>query len=386
MASGFLLGVARVSRRGQAGRHRLRLNLNVNFRRPTLNTAFPTPTHRSSPVSATLRPRRSLIGTVLSLCAVPLLGMGMSASLSTAQAQTSAWPTKPIRLVVVFPPGGSADQVARILAVPLGQQLGQPIIVENKAGASGSIGTAAVLAAPADGYTFAVVFDTHGVNPSLIPGMPFDTKKDVSPIVLVGTSPMVLATFAGSEYKSFADVVAAAKAKKNVSYGTIGSGSLGHLAMTLLGKGGGMDWLHVPYKGGGPLMSDAVAGHVPLSIGSVFVSKPHIDSKRLRPLVVTSPKRSPDLPDVPTVAESGFPGFEAPAWWAVVASAKTPPELIKRMNEELNRALKNPEIAKKLDAQGIDVVGGSPEVARAFIDKQIDIWAKVVKENNIKPE
>ncbi|MBP6645694.1 MAG: tripartite tricarboxylate transporter substrate binding protein, partial [Burkholderiaceae bacterium] len=244
-------------------------------------------------------------------------GLVMLGLVSAVYAQS--WPSKPIRLIAVFPPGGSVDQVARILAVPLGQQLGQNIIVENKGGASGSIGTAAVAAAAPDGYTFGVVFDTHGVNPSLIPNMPFDSKKDIYPVVLIGTSAMVLATHVGSEYKTFADVVAAAKAKKNVSYGTIGSGSLGHLAMSLLGKNGGLEWLHVPYKGGGPLMSDAVAGHVPLSIGSVFVTKPHIDSKRMRPLVVTSPKRSPDLPDVPTVAESGFPGFEAPAWWAVIA-------------------------------------------------------------------
>jgi tripartite-type tricarboxylate transporter receptor subunit TctC len=197
---------------------------------------------------------------------------------------------------------------------------------------------------------------------------------------------MVLATHVGSEYKTFADVVAAAKAKKNVSYGSIGSGSLGHVAMVLLGRSGGLDWQHIPYKGGGPLMNDAVAGHVPLSIGSVFVTKPHIDSKRMRPLVVTTSKRAPDLPDVPTVAESGYPGFEAPAWWAILAPAKTPPEIIKRMNEEVSKALKNPEVAKKLDLQGIDVVGGTPEAARVFIDKQIDIWAKVVKDNNIKPD
>lgn len=303
-----------------------------------------------------------------------------------AAAFAQSWPTKPIRLIAVFPPGGSVDQVARILAIPLAQQLGQNIIVENKGGASGSIGTAAVAAAAPDGYTFGVVFDTHGVNPSLIPNLPFDSKKDIYPVVLVGTSAMVLATNVGSDYKTFADVVAAAKAKKNVSYGSIGSGSLGHLAMSLLGKNGGIDWLHVPYKGGGPLMSDAVAGHVPLSIGSVFVTKPHIDSKRMRPLVVTSSKRSPDLPDVPTVAESGFPGFEAPAWWAVIAPAKTPPEILKRLNEELNKTLKNADIAKKLDAQGIDVVGGTPEAAKLFIEKQMDIWAKVVKENNIKAD
>ena len=303
-------------------------------------------------------------------------------------AQTApAWPTRgPIKLVAVFPPGGSVDQVARILQVPLQTALGQTVIVENKGGASGSIGAAAVAAAPADGYTFAVVFDTHGVNPALIPNLPFDSKKDLAPIVLVGTSPMVLATFAGSEYKTFADVVAATKAKKNVSYGSIGSGSLGHVAMTLLGKNGGIDWAHIPYKGGGPLMNDAVAGHVPLSIGSVFVTKPHIDSGRMRPLAVTSPKRSPDLPNVPTIAESGYPGFEAPAWWAVLAPAKTPPDILKRMNDALNSILKSPDIAKKLDAQGIDVVGGSADAARVFIDKQMDIWAKVVKDNGIKAD
>ena len=315
--------------------------------------------------------------------------IGTTAVLATsALAQTTpAWPTRgPIKLVAVFPPGGSVDQVARILQVPLQTALGQTVIVENKGGASGSIGAAAVAAAPADGYTFAVVFDTHGVNPALIANLPFDSKKDLSPIVLVGTSPMVLATFAGSEYKTFADVVAAAKAKKNVSYGSIGSGSLGHVAMTLLGKNGGIDWAHIPYKGGGPLMNDAVAGHVPLSIGSVFVTKPHIDSGRMRPLAVTSTKRSPDLPNVPTVAESGYPGFEAPAWWAVLAPAKTPPDVLKRMNDALNTVLKTPDIAKKLDAQGIDVVGGTPEAARVFIDKQMDIWAKVVKDNNIKAD
>lgn len=302
-------------------------------------------------------------------------------------ALAQAWPGRqPVKLVAVFPPGGSVDQVARILAQPLSQQLGQSVIVENKGGASGSIGTAFVAAAPADGYTFAVVFDTHGVNPSLIPNLPFDTKKDLTPVILVGTSPMVLATYAGSEYKTFADVVAAAKTGKNVSYGSIGSGSLGHVAMALLGKSGDIDWQHVPYKGGGPLMNDAVAGHVPLSIGSVFVTKPHIDSKRMRPLVVTSSKRSSNLPDVPTVAESGFAGFEAPAWWAILAPARTPPEIIKRMNEEVNKALKNAEVARKLDIQGIDVVGGTPDAARVFIDRQIDTWAKVVRDNNIKPD
>ena len=297
------------------------------------------------------------------------------------------WPSKqPIKLIAVFPPGGSVDQVARILAVPLQQQLGQAVIVDNKGGASGSIGAAFVAAAPPDGYTFAVVFDTHGVNPSLIPSLPFDTRRDLAAVSLLGTGAMVLATHAESEYKTFADVVAAAKQKKGVSYGSIGSGSLGHLAVTLLAKNGGLDLVHVPYRGGGPLMNDAIAGHVPLAIGSVFLSKPHIDSKRLRALAVTTSKRSPLLPDVPTVAESGYAGFDAPAWWAVLAPAKTPPEIVRRMNDEINIALKSPEVASKLAAQGIEVRTGSPDAARAFIEAQIDIWAKVVKDNNIKAE
>ena len=327
--------------------------------------------------------RTSFALTAAALC---FASLGALAQTSPAASGTG-WPGKqPIKFVAVFPPGGSVDQVARILAQPLSQQLGQNIIVENKGGASGSIGTAAVASAPGDGYTFAVVFDTHGVNPSLIPGLPFDTRKDLVPIAIIGTSAMVLATFTASEYKTFADVVAAAKAKKNVNYGSIGSGSLGHLAMALLGKSGNLDWQHIPYKGGGPLMTDAVAGHVQMSIASVFVTKPHIDNGRLRPLAVTTSKRSPDLPNVPTVAESGFAGFNAPAWWAILAPAKTPPEVIKRMNDEVNKALKNPEIAKKLSAQGIDIVGGSSESARVFIDKQIDTWAKVVKDNGIKAD
>ena len=298
-----------------------------------------------------------------------------------------AWPTKqPIKLIAVFPPGGSVDQVARILAPALQQALGQTVVVDNKGGASGTIGTGAVAASPPDGYTFAVVFDTHGVNPSLHPNLPFDTRKDLAPVALIGTGAMVLATHADSPFKSFKDVVAAAKARKNVSYGSIGSGSLGHLAMALLAKSDNLDLVHVPYRGGGPLMNDALAGHVPLSIGSVFLIKPHLDSKRLRALAVTTSQRSARLPDVPTVAESGYAGFDAPAWWAVLAPAKTPPEIVKRLNEEINRALDLPEVRDKLSAQGIDILRTTPDAARLFIDKQIDIWAKVVKDNGIKPD
>ena len=306
---------------------------------------------------------------------------------ATAPVHAQSWPTKqPIKLVAVFPPGGSVDQVARILAQPLQAQLGQTVIVENKGGASGSIGAAFVAQAPADGYTCAVVFDSHAVNPALIPSLPFDTKKDLAAVSLIGTAAMTIATPATSEYKSFADVATALKAGKPVSYGTIGNGSLGHLAMTLLGKQNGLNWQHVPYKGGGPMMQDAVGGHVPLVIGSVFVVKPHIDSGRVRALAVTTAKRSPELPNVPALAEVGYGQFEAPAWWAVLAPAKTPPEIVARMNAEISKALQNPDTAKKLEAQGINLIGGAPETARVFIEKQIDIWGKVVKDYGIKAD
>lgn len=306
---------------------------------------------------------------------------------TSAPVHAQSWPSKqPIKLVAVFPPGGSVDQVARILAQPLQAQLGQTVIVENKGGASGSIGAAFVAQAPADGYTFAVVFDSHAVNPALIPSLPFDTKKDLAAVSLIGTAAMTIATPATSEYKSFADVATALKAGKPVSYGTIGNGSLGHLAMTLLGKQNGLNWQHVPYKGGGPMMQDAVGGHVPLVIGSVFVVKPHIDSGRVRALAVTTAKRSAELPNVPALAEVGYGQFEAPAWWAVLAPAKTPPEIIARMNAEINKALQNVDTAKKLEAQGINLIGGTPEGTRVFIEKQIDIWGRVVKDYGIKAD
>jgi len=319
--------------------------------------------------------------------AASLAGLALAALLP-AVAFAQAWPARqPVKLVAVFPPGGSVDQVARILAPVLQQRLGQSVVVDNKGGASGSIGTAAVAQSPPDGYTFAVVFDTHGVNPSLIPNLPYDTKGDLAAVALIGTGAMVITTVATSPYKTFGDVVAATKgAGPGVSYGSIGSGSLGHLALTMLSRNGGLNLVHVPYRGGGPLMNDAVAGHVPLAVGSVFLSKPHIDSKRQRALAVTTSQRSANLPDVPTLAESGFAGFDAPAWWAVLAPAKTPPEIVRRMNEEINAALKLPEVAQKLEAQGIVVTAGTPADAQAFIERQVDTWAQVVKANNIKAD
>lgn len=326
------------------------------------------------------RRRQALLGAAAGWwAAAALLALPMAAS-------AQAWPTKgPIRMVAVFPPGGSVDQVARILAPVLQQQLGQTVVVENKGGASGSIGTGEVARAAPDGYTFGVVFDTHGVNPAL-QKLNFDTRRDLTTVALVGTSPMVISVHAEQPLKTFADVAAATKGGKSLTYGTIGNGSLGHLAVTLLGKDAGLDLVHVPYKGGGPLMQDAIAGHVPLSIGSVFVAKPHIDSKRIRPLAVTTVARNPTLPDVPTLAELGFRNFDAPAWWAVIAPARMPPEVVQRLNAEINKALQSSDVAAKLAQQGIVVNLGTPAQAQAFVEKQLDTWAAVVKDNNIKAD
>jgi tripartite-type tricarboxylate transporter receptor subunit TctC len=295
------------------------------------------------------------------------------------------WPTKPVKIIAVFPAGGSVDQVARVIAQKLTEQTGQSFIVDNRGGASGSIGTAAVAKAEPDGYTLGVVFDTHAVNPSLIPAMPFDTLKDLTPLMLVGTGAMALVTNVKEPYKSFRDVVAAAKAKKgSVSYGTIGAGSLGHLAMTQLGNQLGVEFIHVPYRGGGPLMNDAIGDQVPLAIGSVFLVQPHIASGRLRAIAVTSARPDPSLPGVETIAAQGVSGFEAYTWWGVFGPANMPVPLAKRVYDELAKAVASPAVREKLSAQGMEVRGAPPAELDAFVRKEIPRWAKVIKDNNIK--
>ncbi|QJR16221.1 tripartite tricarboxylate transporter substrate binding protein [Usitatibacter palustris] len=315
------------------------------------------------------------------------LAAGLAACLLSLSpiAPAQDWPAKPVKIISVFPPGGSVDQVARIFAAQLQTQLGQPFIVENKGGASGSIGAAAIAQAPPDGYTFGVVFDTHGVNPSLIPGLPFDTLKDLAPVMLVGTSAMAVVAHPAQPFKDFRDVLAAAKAKPgSVAYGSIGTGSLGHLALAQIGNQAKVEFTHVPYKGGGPLMIDAVGGQVPLAVGTVFLVNPHVKAGKLKALAVTSMNATPQMPGVATVAEQGVPGFSALAWWGVIAPAGTPAPIVKRMYDELTKALKTPAVAEKLTAQGMDIVGGGPADLDKFLRAEIERWAKVVRDNKIK--
>src|SRR5262245_22548773 len=240
--------------------------------------------------------RRSL---VLGAVAAPLA--------SSALAQSASHNIT--RIVVPFPPGGTVDPIARMVQPGLQQRLSTTIIIENKPGASGSIGAAQVAKAPPDGSNWVLVFDTQAVNPFL-QNLPFDTEKDLEPVLLIGTAPNLLATNPNRPFKTFADVITAAKAKsQGITYGSIGSGSLGHLTMVLLAQRAGVQMVHVPYRGGGPLMNDALAGHVDLAIGSAALVTPQVTGGKLRGLVQTGVTRSPGLPDVPTVIESGFPGF-----------------------------------------------------------------------------
>ena len=302
-----------------------------------------------------------------------------------AFAETPAWPAKPIKLIAVFPPGGSVDQVARVISQPLQILLKQPVIVDNKGGASGSIGTAAVAKADPDGYTFAVVFDTHGVNPSLIPNLSYDTKKDLLPVMLISRSAMMVAAHPSAGFKNFSEVVAASKKDPGkFGFASIGSGSLAHLSLTQLQNQGNFQLIHVPYKGGGPALQDAVGGQVPLIAGTVFLISPQVDGKNLVPLAVTSAKRLAKYPEVKTMAEQGFPGYESVAWWGIFAPAKTPPAIVAAMNAALVKVLSEAGVHDRLVAQGMEIVASSPAELAKFLDIEIDRWAKVIKENKIK--
>jgi tripartite-type tricarboxylate transporter receptor subunit TctC len=314
--------------------------------------------------------------------AVVLLGLAGLFGASDPAA-TQAWPSNPMRIIVPFPPGGTTDQIARRVQPLLQADLKVPVIIENRAGASGAIGTQAAAASPPDGTTFLLVFDTHAVNPSVLPNLPFDTLKDLAPIMLIGTSPMVITSHPSAGYKSFADLVAAArKSEGAVNYGTIGAGSLAHLAMTRIANGLKVTMTHVPYRGGGPLLTDAIAGHVPVAIASIALLSPQISSGGLRPLAVTSAARYAQFPDVPTVGELGVE-IDAQSWWGMLAPAKTPPDIVARMHQALTKALAVETVRQSLSEQGMIYRLSSPEELGRFIEAEIPRWAKVVKDNRI---
>jgi len=329
-----------------------------------------------------------MVGRVLVRAGIAIAVLAAVAGSFGAAAQGANWPTKPVKFVVPFPPGGSVDPLARLLGVRLAASLGQQFIVENRPGASGSIGTAFVAKSPADGYTYVFVFDTHAVNPALIPNLPFDTVKDLAPVMLVGTAPMVIVTQPSKPYASFDDVIRAAKARpETLSIGSVGNGSLGHLAMILLQQAGGFKITHVPYKGGGPMMQDAIGGQIDLGIASVAAVSANVKGGKLRAIAVTGERRSLVLPDVPTLAEQGFPGFSAYAWWGIFAPAGTPKSIVDRLDAELVKILDSPDLRKQLtETLGMDLAASSPEALERFLLGEIGRWGKVVRDNNVRAD
>jgi tripartite-type tricarboxylate transporter receptor subunit TctC len=305
---------------------------------------------------------------------------------SPALAQKTAWPTRPVRFIVPFPPGGTVDPLARLVGARLTPVLGQQFIVDNRTGASGSIGTGIAAKATPDGYTFVFIFDTHAVNPFLIPNLPFDTVKDLDPVMLVATAPNAVVTSPSKPFRSFADVIKTAKAKPDtVTYGSVGTGSLGHLGLTLVQQSGGFRIVHIPYKGGGPMTVDALGGNIDLAIGTVALLTPNVKSGKLRAIATTGGQRSSALPDVPTIAEQGFPGFSMLAWWAIAAPAGLPKPVLGKFHAELVNVFRQPDVRQQLaEAQGMDLVVSSPAELQKFIVAEIARWGKVVRENKIR--
>jgi tripartite-type tricarboxylate transporter receptor subunit TctC len=297
------------------------------------------------------------------------------------------WPTRVVKFVSPYPPGGSVDPLARVFAAKLTESLKQNFIVENRTGASGIIGTEYVAKSPPDGYTFVFIFDTHAVHQALNPKLGFDPVKDFAPVMIVGTAPMAITTGAMKPYKSFADVLAAAKAKPDtVTIGNVGNGSLAHLATVVLNQAAGVKLVPVPYKGGGPLSTDLMGGQVELGMASTAAQAQHVKGGKMRALVLTGDKRSRTMPDVPTLKEQGI-DLVAYAWWGILAPAGTPRPIIDKLHAELVKAIKLPDVNKMLtETQGMDVVTLSPEATQKWIVDNMARWGKVVKDNNIRAE
>src|SRR3954451_379890 len=305
-----------------------------------------------------------------------------------AAAGAQDWPTKVVKFVSPYPPGGSVDPLARLLAAKLQDSLQQGFIVENRTGASGIIGTDYVAKSPPDGYTWVFIFDTHAVHQALNPKLPFDPIKDFSPVMIVGTAPMAITTGAGKPYKSWQDVVAAAKANPDkLTIGNVGNGSLGHLATILLNQAAGIHLVPVPYKGGGPLSTDVMGGQIDFAMASTAAQAQHVRGGKMRALALTGDKRSHTMPDVPTLGELGVRGVVAHAWWGILAPAKTPRPIIDKLHREIVKITKLPDVNKTLtDTLGMDVVTFSPEATQKWIVDNMARWGKVVRDNNIRAE
>jgi hypothetical protein len=299
---------------------------------------------------------------------------------TAATAQNWPAPNKPIRIIVPTAPSGGNDVMARIVAQKLGERMKQPVIVENKAGGNGAIGSEAVAKAAPDGYTILFGYiATHGINPGLSK-LPYDAVKDFAPIARIADAPNVLVVNPALPIKTVQELIAYAKAKPGtLNYASAGNGTAPHIAAEEFKLRTGIDMTHVPYKGSGPAVGDTLAGQTQVMFASLVAASQHIKSGKLRGLAVTGKGRSPLFPSLPTVSESGVPGFEVVQWYGFFAPAKTPPEIVDRLNREINAVMKDPETVKRFADQGADVVTGTPQEFGAFVKAEIEKWSAVIK-------
>ena len=308
--------------------------------------------------------------------------------LLTAPASAQQYPTRPVRFVVPFAPGGSVDTLARTIGPRLADALGQQIVVDNRPGGNGNIGMEVVAQARPDGHTVVLGYIANlAIFPSLSAKLPYDPVKDFAPVTQVASSPNVLTAHPAVPAKNLKELVALVKAKPGqVSFASTGVASVGHLTGELLNSLAGMKMTHVPYKGGGQAIIDLLGGHVQVMFSGFSAAMPHIKSGKIRALAVTGPQRSPALPEVPTIAEQGFPGVEATAWYGVLAPAATPQPIIARLHGEVVKILKVPDVVQKLDGLGFEIVGSQPAEFGAYIKSEMKKWAKVVQASGAKAD
>ena len=315
---------------------------------------------------------------VLYALASSLLAIGAGA------ASAQAWPVKPITMVVTYPAGGGADTMARLIAPKLGEALGQPIVIENKPGASGQIGAAAVAKAAPDGYTLMLDASSFAVNPALFSKLPYDSDKAFKPIGVIALFPNVLLVNPAVPAASVKELVAQAKLKKNaLSYASSGNGSAQHLAGAMFESAAGVDMLHVPYKGGAPALNDVIGGQVPVFFGNLASTLQHVQAGKLKPLAVTSARRSPILPAVPTMAEAGVAGYEVYEWNVLFAPAGTPEGIVSKLASALQKALDAPDVKARIAQLGGEIQTAKPDAAQQFVRQQTTLWAKLVRERGI---
>lgn len=315
------------------------------------------------------------------------LAVGFFLALMTSMLWAQSWPTKPVRMIIAFPPGGPTDLVSRVLAQKLSEQLGQQVIVDNKPGAGGNIAAELAAKAAPDGYTIFYNTSAIVIGPALYGKVNYDTLKDFTPVLLTASVPMVLVVNPQLPARSVKEFVDLAKTRSGaLNYSSSGTGTITHLASAMMSTQTGIQTQHIPYKGSAPGLVDLASGQTQFMIDTINTVLPYVRDNRLRGLAVTSAKRSPLLPDLPTLAEAGISGFEAAAWQGIVVPTGTPNEIVQKLNAEVNKALTHPDIRSRLAAQGADILGGTTAEYAAYLRSEMPRWAKAVKDSGAKAE